>query len=202
VGLPCGVHPSQYAVRALYAKADDLGAAALTVLTSDARNSWVAMLKQGATMTMEMWNADEKPNLTWSHPWATGPAYIIASYLFGINAIVPGFARVGITPSVGSLTSGQYTQRTARGDITVRFQNSAANGQFQLTVTLPAGVTAEVGTPAAATVTADGLTSMHALVADNEIVRDTRITLRRHAMVTVGPGGLHTFVSSTVTSTL
>ena len=57
VGLPCGTYPSQFAVRALYAKASDMGSAALAVLTSDYTNSWIQMLKQGATMTMEMWNA-------------------------------------------------------------------------------------------------------------------------------------------------
>lgn len=70
VGMPCGVHPSQFAVEALFAKSSDLGMSALAVLTSTAKNSWVNMLKQGATMTMEMWTPDEKPNLTvrW-HYW-------------------------------------------------------------------------------------------------------------------------------------
>jgi hypothetical protein len=62
--MPCGVHPSQFAVEALFAKSSDLGMSALAVLTSTAKNSWVNMLKQGATMTMEMWTPDEKPNLT------------------------------------------------------------------------------------------------------------------------------------------
>ena len=64
LGLPCGVHPSQFAVAALYKKASDLGNSAFAVLTSTAKNSWLNMLKQGATMTMEMWTPDEKPNLT------------------------------------------------------------------------------------------------------------------------------------------
>lgn len=66
--LPCALDPAQFAIEALYSNKKDRGASALAVLTSSATNSWVSMLKQGATMTMEMWNADEKPNLTWSHP--------------------------------------------------------------------------------------------------------------------------------------
>jgi hypothetical protein len=89
LGLPCGVHPSQFAVEALYTKTSDLGASALAVLTSSATNSWVNMLKQGATMTMEMWTPEEKPNLTWSHPWASSPAFLIAWYLFGIRPTSP-----------------------------------------------------------------------------------------------------------------
>ena len=80
-GMPCGVYPSQFAVQALYANLKDGGLAALKVMTSDVENSWVAMLKQGATMTMEMWNAEEKPNTTWSHPWASSPAFLVVSIL-------------------------------------------------------------------------------------------------------------------------
>ena len=73
-GMPCGTMVSQFVLQALYVgKPADHGAAALSVLTSDAKNSWLHMLKQGATTTMEMWTPDEKPNLTWSHVWSASP---------------------------------------------------------------------------------------------------------------------------------
>ena len=31
------------------------------------------LLELGATTTMEAWSTEEKPNLTWSHPWAASP---------------------------------------------------------------------------------------------------------------------------------
>ena len=56
-GMPCGPYPAQFAVIALYANERDAGCAALELLTNQGTNSWGAMLRQGATMTMEMWGA-------------------------------------------------------------------------------------------------------------------------------------------------
>ncbi len=46
---------------------------AYSLLTSSEENSWLAMIKNGATMTTEMWNYEEKPNMSWSHPWVLLP---------------------------------------------------------------------------------------------------------------------------------
>eukprot|EP01047_Picozoa_sp_COSAG01_P029216 COSAG01_NODE_1996_length_8691_cov_10.109055_7_plen_194_part_00 len=51
-GMPCGVYVSQFALQALYMHAADHGQAALELLTSTAKNSWLNMLKQGATASM------------------------------------------------------------------------------------------------------------------------------------------------------
>lgn len=66
-GMPCGVYVSQFALQALYKNAADHGQAALELLTSTAKNSWLNMIKQGATASMEAWTIDEKPNLTWRY---------------------------------------------------------------------------------------------------------------------------------------
>jgi hypothetical protein len=66
-GMPCGVYVSQFTLQALYRKAGDHGQAALELLTSNAKNSWLNMIKQGATASMEAWTIDEKPNLTWRY---------------------------------------------------------------------------------------------------------------------------------------
>jgi hypothetical protein len=149
-GMPCGVHPSQYAVESLYANTEDHGDAALQVLTSTAKNSWLHMLKQGATMTMEMWTADEKPNLTWSHPWASSPGFIVAWYLFGLRPTSPGFATVQVKPQPGDLASGSYTMPSMQGAITMSFRQQRTGNtitRFEITITLPASVTAVVGVP-------------------------------------------------------
>ena len=148
VGLPCGTWPAQYALIAMYDNAADRGLSALRVLTSSALNSWVSMLKQGATMTMEMWNPQEKPNLTWSHGWSASPAYIIAWYLFGIRASLPGFASVSVRPQPGDLERGRFTLPTLRGPISVSFaQQTIGVTTFALNVSLPATVIASVGIP-------------------------------------------------------
>ena len=79
-GMPCSSYVAQYALEALYAgNATDHGLSALRVLESDVKHSWLHMMARGATTTMEAWDTDEKPNLTWSQcaagarldPWAT-----------------------------------------------------------------------------------------------------------------------------------
>jgi hypothetical protein len=41
------VHPAQFALIALYQNIADKGKAALKVMTTDAKHSWMAMLKKG-----------------------------------------------------------------------------------------------------------------------------------------------------------
>jgi hypothetical protein len=145
LGMPCSVMPAQFALAALYDRFEDRGVGALKVLTSDAKHSWVAMLKKGATMTMEAWSEDEKPNLTWSHPWAASPSFIIAWYLFGIRPASPAFASVAIRPQVGDLKSGKLTMPTVKGPVTVSFTNSGT--AFVLQVVLPVSSSGRVSVP-------------------------------------------------------
>ena len=39
------------------------------VLTSSTYPSWINMLSQGATCTIEAWRAADKSNLDFAHPW-------------------------------------------------------------------------------------------------------------------------------------
>ena len=192
VGLPCGTYVSQFALTALYANAADRGLAALRVLTSSALNSWVAMLRQGATMTMEMWNPDEKPNLTWSHPWSSSPAYVIAWYLFGIRPRTAGFGTVAVRPQPGDLPRGSFRLPTVRGPVRVSFAQTALGARFALNVTLPATVAGAVGVPlpaAAAGLAADAL----CLTLDGASV-PTNVSGHFATVDHVGPGGEHQLV--------
>lgn len=199
VGLPCGSYPAQFAVRALYSNVGDGGDAALATLTSTAKNSWVSMLKQGATMTMEMWSPDEKPNLTWSHPWSASPAYIVVKYLFGIIAATPGFANVTITPQPGALAFGRFSMPTIRGFINVSLSTGAGGGGcVRLAVELPASVSAEVGLPVAAMAAGDATAvSVDGTIVRAEIDRSRTFvqgSVAGFAMApsVLGPGGSHT----------
>jgi len=144
-GIPSGSYPAQFAVSALYDKASDMGEAGLEALRSGAKNSWLHMLRQGATMTMEMWTPDEKPNLTWSHPWSSSPGYLVVTHLFGIRPTAPGFRTLTIKPMVGKLVNGTVSLPTVRGRIGASFQQ--ANGHFWLQISLPAGCIASVAVP-------------------------------------------------------
>ena len=59
------------------------------------------MIVQGATATMEAWTTDEKPNLSWSHPWASAPASAVVWGLFGIRPTKPAFASFVVRPQPG-----------------------------------------------------------------------------------------------------
>lgn len=50
----------------LYSNTSDFGHSGFALLVCNGTNGWLAQLRQGATTTMEAWNAEEKPNLTWS----------------------------------------------------------------------------------------------------------------------------------------
>lgn len=55
-------------------------------LTNTGGNSWLGMIEQNATMTMESWQqAPFQPQGggTFSHPWTAAPAYVIPRFLMG-----------------------------------------------------------------------------------------------------------------------
>ena len=46
---------------------------AIDLLTSHDTNSWMNMIRLGAGSTTEAWDPSQKPNMTFSHPWAASP---------------------------------------------------------------------------------------------------------------------------------
>lgn len=150
-GMPCSTMVSQFVLQALYSgNPSDHGNAALEVLTSDAKNSWLNMIKQGATATMEMWTPDEKPNLTWSHVWSASPGFIIPWFLFGIQPLEPGWTKMTIRPAPGALMHGEFRLPTVKGVVIAHFSKEAhehAGYTLRLKVTLPLGTQARVSIP-------------------------------------------------------
>lgn len=74
-GMACSVYMSYFYLNAL-CKAGRKQAV-LGFITSDGKNSWLNMLKEGATVTFEAWGKDRKWNTSLFHPWATAPILII-----------------------------------------------------------------------------------------------------------------------------
>lgn len=135
------VYSSYYYLRALYRLADDhdFGAAALKVLSSNASNrSWIGMINSGATTTMEAWNVVEKPNLSWSHPWASAPASAVVWGLFGLVPLEPGFTTFLVKPRPGDLLYASIKLPTYQlGPIYASFVQNATSKNFALKVTVP-----------------------------------------------------------------
>lgn len=70
-GMVGSVYAAYSVFMALYADVNDHGAVGLDFLTRCDDNSYCHMLNVNATATMEAWTRKEKPNLSWSHPWAS-----------------------------------------------------------------------------------------------------------------------------------
>ena len=91
-------------LQALYDNYEDHGKFALEMLTQCDTNSWCHMLQVGATATMEAWSREGKPNLTWSHPWATAALIAIKTGIMGLRPLAPGYVSYLIQPQPGDLT--------------------------------------------------------------------------------------------------
>lgn len=146
------------------------------------------MLQQNATMTMEMWDSGEKPNLDWSHPWSSSPAFVVPWHLFGISPTKPGFSELEILPQPGDIADGTFTLPSMRGPITVSLKQDKGV-MSELTVELPASVKAIIGFPLAKTSTATDDQVVDLIVDGSHVVATVR---NNFAMAgSVGPGGTH-----------
>ncbi len=138
-GMACGVYVAQFLLDTLY-KYNRHGQA-LDLLTAPDGNSWMTMLKNGATITTESWDPTQKANMSWAHPWATAPANIITRRLFGIRPAVPGWKRFTFAPQPGFLKWAKLKLPTPRGPIFAEFK--VINDQTHLKLNHPPGTTPE-----------------------------------------------------------
>jgi hypothetical protein len=147
-GMACSPWGAQYLLEALYQAGE--GDAAFALLTSRGPRSWAHMLDEvGSTMTLEAWDARFKPNLDWSHVWATAPAHIVPRKLMGVEPLEPAFARLRIRPQPGPLAHASLDLPTIRGPVHVDFE-SRPGVSFTMNVALPANTRAAVHVPAVA----------------------------------------------------
>lgn len=152
-GMACSVYGAQSLLEALFmAGRDDY---AVGLMTSHGERSWRHMIDLGSTMTLEAWDAQFKPNLTWNHAWGAAPANIISRFVLGVRPLSPGGGRLLIAPQPGGLTWARGKVPTAHGPVTLSFQNAA---RFTLKVDIPAGVSARAVLPrgAGGKITLDG----------------------------------------------
>ena len=107
--------------------------------TSDGARTWAYMLDRlGATLAAEAWNPKNKPNMTFSHPWASAPARCIVSGIFGIEPLLPGFEKFRVKFGRSGINRANITLPTVRGEIKAAFDGDV------YTLCVPTGCTAEV----------------------------------------------------------
>ncbi len=143
-GMACSVYGAQFLLDALARVSDS--DYALELLTSKSKRSWFNMLDEGATMTMEAWGQEYKPNQDWGHAWGTAPANYIVRHLAGIQPATPGFGEIEVKPAPGSVQSIKLVYRTIRGTIEESFENKTDH--FSLRVVLPGNTSGHLYLPA------------------------------------------------------
>ena len=55
------------------------------LITSEEENSWMNMIREGATTCFEAWGKDKKWNCSLCHPWASAPVMVLAEDLLGLS---------------------------------------------------------------------------------------------------------------------
>lgn len=143
-GMACSVYCAAFLINGLYSA--EHGQAALNLLTSTEVSSWMNMIRLGAGSTAEAWDPSMKSNLTYSHPWAASPAFLVPSGLFGIQPLEAGYARFQVKPRSGDLASASVTVPTVRGTIGAAF-DYGFDGTFQLAVEIPGNTKADLSLP-------------------------------------------------------
>jgi alpha-L-rhamnosidase len=149
-GMACSVYGAAFLLGGFYRAGN--GQAALDLLTSTGVSSWMNMVQLGAGATAEAWDPSMKSNLTYSHPWAASPAFVIPSGLFGIQPTEAGYARFQVKPQPGNLDWATVTAPSVRGTIGAAFDH-AKSGAFQLAVQIPGNTSATVSVPVATATT-------------------------------------------------
>ncbi len=140
-GVQVSAYAAQFLLEGLYLTGQYQ--VALEVMTSNASFSWLNMIdKHDATIVMEAWDPDIKPNTTFSHAWGSAPANIIPRFLAGIQVLAPGASRISLSPAPAALSSFDITVPTIRGPVAMSY--SAKRTSSPLTFTIPPNIVAEV----------------------------------------------------------
>lgn len=95
-GMKCSVYGAQFLLDAMFDHHMDNRAMAM--ICNEGERSWLNMIKQGSTISMEAWSNETKPNQDWNHAWGAAPANIIPRKIAGITPIEPGFRKFAVDP--------------------------------------------------------------------------------------------------------
>ncbi|MBM7571266.1 family 78 glycoside hydrolase catalytic domain [Aquibacillus albus] len=143
-GMAVSVYGSQFLLDGLYNSGKSH--AALSLMTSKDMNSWGHLMYDlGATIVTEAWDPEQKPNMSYSHAWASAPANIIPRQLFGVQPIEPGFNKIQIKPQPAHLEWAKLKVPSIKGPIEAEFENK--ENRFILKINIPANTTAKVYLP-------------------------------------------------------
>ncbi|MXN90828.1 family 78 glycoside hydrolase catalytic domain [Flavobacterium sp. Sd200] len=156
----------------------------LELYTNPQWDGWAQTISKGGTATWEAWDALET-NQSMCHPWGTAGLSGIQRYVLGIKAVQPQYDLIEVKPLdfKGKLTHASGKVNTDKGVIDLAWKQDAK--KYELTLTSPVNVTAEVyipkGTSASAKLKVDG--------------KEVTATVKGNYLVVENVGsGIHTFV--------
>ena len=147
-GMACSAFGSQFLIDGLFRQGR--GTEGIKLMESGAKRSWVNMMRSGATMTMEDWDLEFKPNLDWNHAWATAPANIAFRDILGIMPTAPAYGVFLVCPQIGELKHVSGHTTTLRG--VIRESITVTEKEIRLTIEVPANSIADISL---ANITAD-----------------------------------------------
>ena len=137
-GMSCSTYMAQHVLEALCiaGRVDE----ALALMTTTGERGWLAMMDQGATITMEFWDLTMKekwrvPDM--NHAWSTAPLNVINRCILGVTPLEPGFAKISIKPRLGSLKSVKAKVPTAKGTVSMCIRNSGTAYEIELYAPAP-----------------------------------------------------------------
>jgi len=114
-GMACSVFGAQFLLECCYTYGE--ADYALSLMLSTGKRSWNNMLACGATIAMEAWDNEFKPNQDWNHPWGAAPGNIIVRFLAGIRPLEPGFKKFTVDPQPATLEHFKVKTPTPHGAI-------------------------------------------------------------------------------------
>ena len=142
-GIACSVYSAQYLLEALFTHGSHDGAIDLMLACGD--RSWKHMVESGTTITWEAWDQRYKPNQDWNHAWGAAPANLLPRFVLGVSPLEAGWSHIRIRPFAGKHLDGcRGIVPTPRGPIEIEWKNK---NLFELSFSLPAGMTAQVEIP-------------------------------------------------------
>jgi len=109
-------------------------------------HNWAAALEAGnVTIAPEAWNVREKPNMTFSHPWGSAPAILIARGMLGIRPTRPGYHKFNVHPQLGDMRYASITLPIVKGAIVLSVAQN--NEAYEMEISVPTNTRATVYMP-------------------------------------------------------
>ena len=80
-----------------------------------------------------------------NHGWSGGPLVVLSRDFAGLSPLTPGWERFQVSPQMGSLSEISCTVPTPRGAVSAQIKKTRL--RYDLILTKPAGLTAEISVP-------------------------------------------------------